>query len=270
MRSMKQYVKRITSSKVFLIAIGALLLYALAGFFLVPPALERYVPRYAREKLGSQATIGRVSINPFLLRLEVKDFHLEYPPGQPIVTFARLFVDLQLSSLFRRAWTFADVQIDGLDLNVELQSDGRLNFAAFNERLSKRYEDVSSGEQPPRRWLLQHAQLRDGKLTFRDRAARTPVSTTFAPINLEVLDLATLPDRHGRYAITARVPDGGSITWQGDVSLLPTASAGELEVRGLKLATAWAFVRDELRLAEPRGSVDFAMRYRVAYGHRQV
>ena len=116
---------------------------------------------------------------------------------------------------------------------------------------------------------MQHAQLRDGKLTFSDLSGQTPLTTTFVPINLEVLNLATLPDRHGRYAITAAVPDGGTITWQGDVSLLPTASAGELEVKGVKLATVWAFVRDELRLAEP-GSVDLATRYRFAYGNRQA
>ena len=37
----------------------------------------------------------------------------------------------------------------------------------------------------------------------------------------------------------------------------------------MKLATVWAFVRDELRLAEP-GSVDLATRYRFAYGNRQA
>src|SRR5262245_36009678 len=182
-RNMKQYVTRFPRSKVFLAGITALLLYALAGFVLVPYVLGRYVPRYAQEQLGSHATMGHVSVNPFLLRLEVKGFRLEYPPGQPIVAIDRLLVDFQLSSLFRRAWTFADVQVDGLDLNVEVQPDGSLNFAPVADRLSKRFADVSSGEQPPRRWLLQHAQLRDGKLTFRDRAARTPVSTTFAPIN---------------------------------------------------------------------------------------
>jgi len=270
MRNMKQHVKRITRSKVFLAGIAALLLYALAGFLLAPYLLARYVPRYAQDELGSQATMGHVSINPFRLRLEVRDFRLEHAPGPPIVTFDRLLVDFQLSSLFRQAWTFADVQIDGLGLNLEVQPDGSLNFAPFTRRLSKRYDDVSSGEQPPRRWLLQHAQLREGKLTFRDRSARTPVSASFAPINLEVLNLATLPDRHGRYAITATVPDGGSITWHGDISLLPTVSAGELELKGLKLATAWAFIRDDLRLAEPKGSVDLATRYRFAYGNGEA
>src|SRR4029453_4322942 len=242
---MKRYLDRITTSKVFLGVIAVLLLYALAGFALAPALLERYLPRYAEEQLGSQVTVGDVRINPFLLRLEVKGFRLEYPPGQPLVGFGRLLVDFQLSSLFRRAWTFADVQVDGLDLNVEVQRDGGLNLAAFMDRLAQRYVAVSSGERPPRRWLLQHAQLREGKLTFSDLSRQTPLTTTFVPINLEVLNLATLPDRHGRYAITAAVPDGGTITWQGDVSLLPTASVGELEVKGVKLATVWAFARDE-------------------------
>ena len=265
MRNMKQDVKRIATSKVFLAGLAALLLYALAGFYLAPYLLERHLPRYAQDQLGSQATVGDVRINPFRLTLEAKDFRLEYPPGQPIVAFDRLLVDFQLSSLFRRAWTFADVQIDGLDLYVEVRRDGSLNLAAFMDRLARRYADVSSGDQPPRRWLLHHAALREGKLTFSDLSDPTPASTTFAPINLEVLDLTTLPDRHGRYAITAAVPDGGSIAWRGDVSVLPIASAGELEVKGLKLATAWAFMRDELRLSPPKGSLDLAARYHFAH-----
>jgi hypothetical protein len=267
---MKRYLERIATSTVFLGVIAGLLLYALAGFGLAPYLLKRYVPTYAQEQLGTRATIADVRFNPFLLRLEVKGLRLEYPPGQPLVGVGRLLADFQLSSLFRRAWTFADVQIDGLDLNLEVQRDGSLNLAAFMDRLAKRYAAVSSGERPPRRWLLQHAQLRDGRLTFSDLSGQTPLRTAFVPINLEVLNLATLPDRHGRYAITAAVPDGGTITWHGDVSLLPMASAGELEVRGVKLATAWAFVRDELQLAEPSGSVDLATRYRFAYEDRQA
>jgi hypothetical protein len=110
---MKRYLDRITTSKVFLGVIAALLLYALAGFALAPALLKRYLPRYAEEQLGSQVTVGDVRINPFLLRLEVKGFRLEYPPGQSLVGFGRLLIDFQLSSLFRRAWTFATCRSTG-------------------------------------------------------------------------------------------------------------------------------------------------------------
>jgi uncharacterized protein involved in outer membrane biogenesis len=261
---MKQDIKRI-ATRVFLGGIAVVLLYALAGFFLAPYLMERYLPSYAQAQLGSRATIGNIRINPFLLRLETTDFRLEHPPGRPMVAFGRLWVDFQLSSLFRRAWTFADVQIDGLALYVEVQRDGSLNVAAFTDRVAKRYADVSSGERPPRRWLVQHAALRAGKVTFNDLSGPTPAGTTFAPIDLEVRDLATLPDRHGRYAITATVPDGGSIAWRGEVSVLPIASAGELEVKGLQLATPWAFARNKLRVSQPGGRVDLAARYHFAY-----
>ena len=154
---MKHFLRRITTSKILLGLMAALLLYALTGFALAPYLLERYVTRYAQEQLGSRATIADVRFNPFLLRLEVKGFHLEYPPGQPILGFGRLLVDFQLSSLLRRAWTFADVLIDGLDVNVEVGRDGGLNLAEFMDRLVGRYTAVSSGERPPLRWLLQHA-----------------------------------------------------------------------------------------------------------------
>jgi hypothetical protein len=43
-----------------------------------------------------------------------------------------------------------------------------------------------------------------------------------------------------------------------------------VDVTGLRLATAWAFVQDQLRLAAPGGRLDLAMRYRFAYGDRQA
>ena len=57
-RDTKEAVKRIATSKVFLTGVTLLLLYALAGFLLAPYLLARYVPRYARDQLGSHATVG--------------------------------------------------------------------------------------------------------------------------------------------------------------------------------------------------------------------
>jgi len=154
---MKQDIKRI-ATRVFLAGIAVVLLYALA-VFLAPYLLERYlrVMRRRSSAVEQPSEHSHQSVPP-----ETGDdgFPPRHPPGRPMVAFGRLWVDFQLSSLFRRAWTFADVQIDGLELYVEVQRDGSLNVAAFTDRVAKRYADVSSGERPPRRWLVQHAALR--------------------------------------------------------------------------------------------------------------
>jgi Domain of Unknown Function (DUF748) len=247
------------------LVLAGLLVYSLAGFVAAPYFLQRELPRYARDALDGEASIGQISVNPFLLRLEAKDVRLEHPAGRPLAAFRRLALDFQLSSLFRRAWTFAEVQIDGLDATVEIEPDGTLNVARAIDRIARRHADVSSGREAPRRWLLQHVEVRDGKLTFTDRSRATPIATTFAPINLTIVELTTLPGAHGEFSIAAAVPDGGTISWRGDVTVLPTALSGTLEAKGVKVSTLTPFAGQTLRVAPTDGRVDLSARYRFGY-----
>jgi len=83
---------------------------------LAPYLIERYLPRYALQHLGQRVTVGAVRINPFLLTVEASGFQLEGSGDSSMLAFKRLCVDFELSSIVRRAWTFGDVRIEGLDL----------------------------------------------------------------------------------------------------------------------------------------------------------
>jgi hypothetical protein len=263
---MKRSLRKIASSKLFIAASALVLLYALAGFLLVPHLIERYVPRYAQEQLGYEASIGKVRFNPFLLKLEAHDFRLGKQGQARLGEFWRLVADFELSSLFRRAWTFGAVELDGPDLRVEIQPNGRLNLAEF----ARSVPWTPPTDRPPRRVLVQRLAVTNGRVTLRDLSDATPASTTFAPINLEVNDLATVRDLHGRYTVTAALPQGGAMAWRGDIALVPLSSAGDLEIKGLRLASAWDFVQDMLRLAQAEGELDFAGRYRFAYAEGKL
>ena len=107
---------RLVRSVPFLIVAGVLVVlfaaYTLAGFLLVPRLLKTHVPRYAQEQLKRRAEVGEVRFNPLLFKIEIKDFRLQEADGRPIFSFARLFVDFEITSLFRRAWTVAEIQLD--------------------------------------------------------------------------------------------------------------------------------------------------------------
>src|SRR5438128_5435543 len=249
---MKHLVRRIATSKALWIAAALLLVYALIGYFLAPYLIERSVPRYAEENLGAHAAIGKVRLNPFLLKLEANDFRLDAAAGRPLVAFNRLFVDLELVSLLRWAWTFADVQLDGLQVNAEIGRDSRFNLAEVAERWSK--GRPSHPDQKPPRAIVWHFELRAATLTFADFSQPEPASAKSDAINLEVTELTTIPDREGRYAISAELPGGGALSWQGELSLQPIVSKGEWRITGLKLGRVWQFVTVGLNLPEPRGS----------------
>jgi uncharacterized protein involved in outer membrane biogenesis len=247
-----------------LVGVGAVSLYALLGFLLVPRLFKGYVSNYAAEKLKRNASIADVRVNPFLFTFDAQGFVLKEADDSPIMGFGRLFVDFELSSLFRWAWTFADIRIERPSLHVEIRQDGRLNLAALSESLPKSKDSPTQDGRPPR-LLVQHAKVIDGSFTFSDRSHLTPATETFAPLNIEFKNISTLRNREGPYTIRANLPGGGTIDWSGEVSLQPVFSQGRLSVSGFKLATAWKFAQDELNLAEPAGGMDFSTSYRFDY-----
>ncbi len=249
----------VTAAVVAVLAVA----YTLAGFFLVPRLITTYVPRYAQEQLKRRAEIGEVRLNPLLFKLEIKNFRLQEADGRPLLAFDRLFVDFEISSLFRRAWTFAEIQLEAPRLDVVLTQDGRLNVAELLDAFPR--SEPAPAPTAPRRVLLEHAVVRGGGLSFTDLSGRAPQTATVEPINVELRNITTLPERRGPYAISATLTGGGVVTWEGEVSLVPLGSTGRLALRGFPLATAWRFVQEDVALAEPAGRVDTDVRYQLAY-----
>ena len=120
---------KIIRSKAFIIAAACVVIYTLAGFFLVPYLVRHYVPIIAHDQVQKQATIGTVRTNPFVFTFEVNDLDLREPDGAPIAGFKRLFVDFELKSLFKWAWIFRQVALDGPSINAVIDRDGGLNLA---------------------------------------------------------------------------------------------------------------------------------------------
>jgi uncharacterized protein involved in outer membrane biogenesis len=240
--------------------------YTLAGFFLVPRLIRTYVPQYAQEQLERRAEIGEVRVNPLLFKVEIKNFQLQEADGRPIASFERLFVDFEITSLLRAAWTFAEIQLEAPRLDAVLGPDGRLNLAALADRLP-RAEPAPEPAEPsaPPRVLLQHAVLRGGAVAFTDLSQRAPQTVTVQPIDIELHDVTTLRERRGPYTIAATLSGGGVVSWDGEVSLVPLRSSGRLDLRGFPLSTAWRFVQEQIALAEPAGKLDANLRYQFAY-----
>jgi len=243
---------------------AALAVYTLAGFLLIPYLVRHYVPKLAAEQLRCQAAVAEVRFNPFLFELEAKDFSFEDAAGEAIFGFQRLFVDFEVESLFRWAWTFADIRLEGWSADLVIDREGQLNLAKVAARLPESDEPSPPEDKPPP-LLLKHIALTGGSVKFTDRSKSSPVAETVSPIDLEFDTISTLPERRGSHVVSARLANGGVVEWKGHVSLNPILSEGEVRLDGFKLATPWNFIRDQLDLAEPLGDVGATARYRFRY-----
>jgi hypothetical protein len=243
-----------------------LLMYTLGGFFLVPVLVKSQIITTAREDLGREVTIERVRFNPYVLSMEIEGFSLNDPDGVTMAGFDRFVVNLQLSSLFRWAWTFREVSLDGLDLQLErfAPGDSRLNrLLAEQEARSEPSPPASesSGELP--RLLIHDLTLNSGRIRFSDHVPENPVELEFGPVTVSVNELNTLPDRTGQQAVNVMLPEGARIGWQGSLDLNPLQSAGTLTVEGSQLAQTIAYLESVLPLSAMRATLSLQTQYRI-------
>jgi hypothetical protein len=87
------------------------LLYTLFGFFLAPILIGNGINNGIGDELGRESSIGKVEVNPFVLSLRIEDFEMRDTDQVKIAAFDEFFVNFQLSSIFRWAWVFRDIQL---------------------------------------------------------------------------------------------------------------------------------------------------------------
>ena len=245
-----------------IVLVGAL--YAAAGFLLAPRLIERQLAALVEERLNQKLTVEKLKVNPFALSIEARGLRVAQENAPPLLEARRVYLDLALlRSGFGRGWVLGEAQTDGLQILLESQRDGRLNVAELMQRWQQRSPPPKAADTAPR-ITIRHLLAADGMLTYQDRSDKT-ASTQVLPIRIELENLSTLPDREGRYNVSARIIGGGALTWRGDLSLQPLQSEGDLELQSLKLATAWKFIRENVRLGEPDGWLTVASHYRFSY-----
>ncbi len=260
--------KRILLSKTVIIGVSAIVVYTLAGFFLVPFLVRHYTPKIVQAELKRQASIGEVRFNPYAFTFEANDFRLDEPGGEPIAGFKRLFIDFELKSLFNWAWTFREVVIDTLQVNAVIASDGVLNLAQLAPATDA--PPPPETDEPPPRLIIEQVSIEQGRVDFTDRRLSEPAAVTLAPLNLKIDNLTTLPDQKGPKTITATSGDGETLRWTGYVSLNPVATQGTLKLEKIRTATLWKFMRDEVNLEPPLGTLSLTADYSVNMGGTEL
>jgi len=271
-------VKRFGQRRTWAWLLAIILLYTLSGFFLVPVLLNKLVVDTVRKDLGREASIQKIHFNPFQLTLKAQGFELKDTDGETLAGFDQLFLNFQVSSLFKWTWTFREISLDGLDLLIE-------RFEPGDSRLSRLLGDIRSSRQQSTpgttesgglpRLLVQALHFRDGQIQLRDHVPADPVALDVGPVNISIEALNTLPDRFGQQTVAIQFPGEASLEWQGSLDLGPFQSEGTLVIRNVQLEPATAYLKALLPLEsmsaalaistdyqlneQPDGSLDFAL-----------
>ena len=257
---------RFTKTKAFRIAaiIAVLVgLYALAGFVLAPRLLRSTLMEDISKTLGVKPTVGEIHVNPFLFQVEVKDFSLTAPSGDKLLGFGRLFIDFQLSSIWHRAYTFSNIDIDAPSINAVVAGDGNLNLLQLRPKTPPPPPPPQSKNEPLPALRIGSFKVSQGTVTYEDRSRPSVFAARLEPINFQLMDFTTGLDG-GRFTFTGSSKLGERLTWRGHVSVQPIESDGDIQIDGLRAHTIWEYLEDRLGFVINSGTIDASASYRFS------
>ncbi len=250
------------SKKNIIIAASLILLYAILGFFIAPLIIKSALLSNGSEVLGRAVRVKEVSFNPFALSLSIRNFEVSEPDGERFAGFGELYVNFQLSSLFRQAYTFDEIRLTAPEGNITILSDGNLNFS---DLLSSQEQPEQAQEQeselPP--VLIFLLQIEKGRVHFSDLARPIPFETTLFPIHLTLSNFSTRRDNKNSYSFTATTGEGERLSWKGSLSVNPFQSNGTFALTGIKERTLWKYIRHQVNFEVTGGSLDLAAKYNM-------
>ncbi|BCA53377.1 hypothetical protein W02_05170 [Nitrospira sp. KM1] len=245
-----------------------LLLYALAGFFLLPYIIQAYVFPKVSEQLQRPVFAREVAVNPFELSLRLTGFQIQEQDASPLLGFEEFFVNFQAVSLVRRAYVFDTIRFTVPFVSVKIAKDGRVNIAHIvppaSEPAPAQQEPKPASEIPAVQ--IGRFEIEQGVVEFLDETKKRPFSLDIVPINIVLNDFHTKPGGENTYAFTAELGKDKTLSWEGRASLEPLESEGKLSFRGLQLPVLWKYVQDTFRFALTSGTFEVDGRYRFDAG----
>lgn len=243
---------RLIGSKPVLVAGALALTYLASGLFIVPALLKWQLPAQAERRLGATLTLGHVYFNPLTLTLEMRDVSLHTVREGTLLAAEKLRADFEMSGLFRRTWTFADIQLEQPSLRIEFDKEGQLNLQPLLARL-KRTEAVP--ERAPTRLLVQRLAMKNGRIDIADQRLEHPLIARINPITLEAGHIGTLEAAPGNWQLSARSEAGEVLQAGGDLGLQPFSLNGTLALAGLQAGTLSRALHSRMPLTDVAGTL---------------
>lgn len=147
-----------------------LALFGLVGFFVVPPILHQQAEKQLGQLLSRPVSIGKVSLNPYTLRLEIDQIHVgERGAAGPFVDVRTFIVQASWGSLFRLKPVIGEIYMDAPQIHLIRNDAQSFNFSDLVEQFSKPSPEPQPKPSKPLLFALHNIHVDNGLIDFDDR-----------------------------------------------------------------------------------------------------
>jgi len=242
--------------KLAFVSVVLLLIYTVAGFFILPACLRPTLEKKLAAALGRGVAIDDIDVNPFVMSVRIKGFTVRDRQEKiPFVSFGELYVNVQARSVIKKGLVVQELVLKRPELGIVRLDQQTYNFSD----LMKKKAPASDGEQKkPFMFSIGNISVQNGSVSFRDIPAGA--NHTVAEINLtipfisnmgEFLDIFVQP------RFSAKV-NGTLFTLAGKTKPFKDSLETSLgiDLKGISLPFYMGYLPSDLKLGMSSGTVD--------------
>ena len=249
--------------KLFYWAGGLFLFYIVAGFLILPPIIRSVTVKNLSQQLNREVSIEQVKLNPFALSVTITNLLIKDRDGEPFVSWAEVYVNLQAVSFFGHPWVFKEISTTRPFVRVQVNKDYSLNFSDLIAKFSTNAPPSRPPSKPARPLALEIERLHIGGATAAlvDLTPRTPFKRVVGPLEITLTNFRTDPENQNPYSFTGTTDAGEKISWGGVFYLDPLRSQGDFALENFSLNKYAPLYQDFLRVEIKDGVIDLRTSY---------
>jgi uncharacterized protein involved in outer membrane biogenesis len=230
----------------------AFVVVGVLGFFVLPPLIKSTLQEQLGKSLHRPVTVSSVRINPYALSITLEGVSIgEREGGESFVSFDRLYLNLESSSLFRGGPVIGEVRLENPKFRVVRQADKRYNFSDLIDELMAK----PGNDDPTPPFSVNNIQLTGGVIEFDDRLLDEKHSVS--EINVTLPFVSSMA-----YAVESFVEP----TFSASVNGAPLLVKGRSKPFANSLETEMAIDLGDLQLAKYLDYVPFKLPVKVRSG----
>jgi len=257
----------------FFSLLGLFLIYTLMGFFWVPGFALSQIKQQGKQ-YGLAFEASELNFNPFSFKAALKQLELNDLEGNNLLSCNVCTVDFSaFSSLFGQKVAFSEVQLDGLALNIEQDSQGEINWVKLIPAESESPPEPTS---EPLRVSLDKISLNQASINYREARAIDDFTLDLEYFDLDLSGFDSLGQEAALYKLSFGLSSGGEISAQGDFHAVEKNSQAQIKISDLQLPSLWAYQSGQIGMDLTEGmflgqfdlSLDFAdaLRFQLTKG----
>ena len=249
-------------------ALSFFFIYTIIGFLVLPAVINKAVIDNVNQQLGWQTKIESIEFNPYNFSLALNNLTIKDQQEKTQFAFKRLYINFELRSIIKRAFTFSKIEMIQPIINITLDKNGKTNFQLALEKQtaiapSKTQPTQPESTNPIPKLLIDNINLSKGHINVIDAMRQKVVTHQINPISFNLKNFVTYGKDESHYTLNISLGKEQTITWKGTLGITPLRSQGKLNINNFRAQDFWPYVYDYVPYDLKNGIINLSSNYRL-------